>query len=145
MSSASKKKDKGEVSQEQIIMKFNQLRQEQRMLANKFGELEMDVAEHNAVIDTLKNVDGSRKCFRSVGGILVERTVNDVLPTLENNKIQIADLLEKLETQMKTKGEEIVKFKEEHNIKMRGERETSTGKDEAGSSSKASSGILVTK
>lgn len=145
MSSASKKKEKGEASQEQIIMKFNQLRQEQRMLASKYGELEMDVSEHNAVIDTLKNVDGKRKCFRSVGGILVERTVSDVLPTLENNKKKISDLLEKLEAQLKSKGEELVKFKEEHNIKLKGERDTSAEKEEAGSSSKGSSGILVAK
>ena len=145
MASAAKKKDKGESSQEQIVLKFNQLRQEQRILANKYGELEMDVSEHNAVIDTLKHVDGNRKCFRSIGGVLVERTVNDVLPTLENNKVQIASLLEKLEAQMKTKGEELLRFKEEHNIKVRGERDNSTGKEEAGSSSKVSSGILVTK
>ena len=39
-------------------MKFNQLRQERRMLANKYFELEIDVAEHNAVIDLFTNVDG---------------------------------------------------------------------------------------
>ena len=144
MASAAKKKEKGEGSQEQLVMKFNQLRQEQRMLANKYGELEMDVAEHNAVIDTLKTVDGNRKCFRSIGGILVERTVKDVLPTLVNNKVQITGLLEKLEAQMKLKGEELVRFKEEHNIKVRGERDTSNDK-EAESKSKVSSGILVTK
>lgn len=143
MSSAAKKK--GDKSQEQIIMRFNQLRQEQRLLASKYGEFEMDIAEHNAVIDTLKNVDGNRKCFRSVGGILVERTVKDVLPTLENNKRQISGLLENLEAQMKSKGEELLKYKEEHNIKMRGERDVATRKDDASSSSKASSGILVTK
>jgi len=145
MASASKRKDKGENSQEQIIMKFNQLRQEQRMLANKYGELEMDVAEHNAVIDTLTNVDGDRKCFRSIGGVLVERTVNDVLPNLENNKVQITGLLKNLEAQIKAKGEELIKFKEEHNIKMRGERENTAEREEAGPNSKVSSGILVTK
>jgi len=37
------------------------------------------------VIDTLKPLDPQRKCFRLVGGILVERTVTEVLPTLEKN------------------------------------------------------------
>ena len=41
------------------------------------------------VIDTLKNVDESRKCFRMVGGILSERTVKEVLPALQNNKNQV--------------------------------------------------------
>lgn len=41
------------------------------------------------VIETLKEVDHSRKCFRLVGGVLVERTVKEVLPALENNKEQV--------------------------------------------------------
>lgn len=44
---------------------------------------------HRLVIDTLKDVDASRKCFRLVGGVLVERTVKEVLPALESNKEQV--------------------------------------------------------
>lgn len=43
------------------------------------------------VIDTLKEVDETRKCFRMVGGVLVERTVKEVLPALENNKEQVSE------------------------------------------------------
>lgn len=41
------------------------------------------------VIETLKEVDDERRCFRLVGGVLVERTVKDVLPALVNNKEQV--------------------------------------------------------
>ena len=41
------------------------------------------------VVETLKEVDQSRKCFRMVGGVLVERTVNEVLPALINNHQQV--------------------------------------------------------
>ena len=41
------------------------------------------------VIDALKIVDGSRKCYRMVGGVLVERTVGDVLPALIANHEQV--------------------------------------------------------
>jgi chaperonin cofactor prefoldin len=43
------------------------------------------------VIDTLKDVAPDRKCFRMVGGVLVERTVKDVLPALRNNKDQVSN------------------------------------------------------
>ncbi|XP_048214002.1 prefoldin subunit 2 isoform X2 [Perognathus longimembris pacificus] len=79
---------KGAVSAEQVIAGFNRLRQEQRGLASKAAELEMELNEHSLVIDTLKEVDETRKCFRMVGGVLVERTVKEVLPALENNKEQ---------------------------------------------------------
>ena len=41
------------------------------------------------VIETLKDVAPERKCFRLVGGVLVERTVKDVLPALSNNREQV--------------------------------------------------------
>lgn len=44
---------------------------------------------YRLVIETLKEVDGERKCCRLVGGILVERTVQEVLPALEHNKEQV--------------------------------------------------------
>ncbi len=47
------------------------------------------------MIETLKEVDKDRKCFRMVGGVLVERTVNEVLPALEQNKDQVEQNLEK--------------------------------------------------
>ncbi|ORZ41061.1 hypothetical protein BCR44DRAFT_1424302, partial [Catenaria anguillulae PL171] len=37
------------------------------------------------VIDTMKPLDGDRKAFRLVGGVLMERTVKEVLPALEQN------------------------------------------------------------
>ncbi len=41
------------------------------------------------VLETLKDVDKDRKCFRMIGGVLVERTVNEVVPALEQNKEQV--------------------------------------------------------
>jgi hypothetical protein len=37
------------------------------------------------VIETLTEVEPGRKCFRMVGGVLVERTVAEVLPALQKN------------------------------------------------------------
>merc|ERR1712012_878133 len=69
-----------------IIAGFNNLRQEQRSIATKTNELQQDLNEHNIVIETLNGVDGDRKCFRMVGGVLVERTVKEVVPALVNNR-----------------------------------------------------------
>lgn len=41
-----KKKGKGAIDHEQIIMQFNQMRQEYRGIMGKIGELEMEVNEH---------------------------------------------------------------------------------------------------
>ncbi len=41
--------------------------------------------EHKLVVDTLSKLESERKAFRLVGGVLVERTVGDVLPAVSQN------------------------------------------------------------
>lgn len=43
----------------------------------------------STVMDALKKVDPDRRCFRMVGGVLVERTVKDVVPALKYNSDQV--------------------------------------------------------
>uniref|UniRef100_A0A8C2Y4Y2 Prefoldin subunit 2 n=1 Tax=Coturnix japonica TaxID=93934 RepID=A0A8C2Y4Y2_COTJA len=73
------------------------------------------------VIETLREVDPTRKCYRMVGGILVERTVKEVLPALEGNREQISKIIESLSQQLQSKGRELNEFREKHNIRLVGE------------------------
>nr|XP_033780249.1 prefoldin subunit 2 [Geotrypetes seraphini] len=134
------------LSAEQVVAGFNRLRQEQRGMASKAAELEMELNEHSLVIDTLKEVDPNRKCYRMVGGVLVERTVKEVLPALENNKEQIHKIIESLNTQLQTKGRELNEFREKHNIRLMGEEEQKQSPKESGDgpgSKPSSAGVLV--
>ncbi|XP_029107182.1 prefoldin subunit 2 [Scleropages formosus] len=136
-------------SAEQVVAGFQRLRQEQRSMATKVAELEMEINEHSLVIDTLKEVDPSRRCYRLVGGVLVERTVKEVVPALESNKEQISKVVETLKTQMQTKGRELNEYRERYNIRIVGE-EDGPGKGPSASSqesdaggSKGGAGVLV--
>jgi len=73
------------------------------------------------VIETLQAADPERKCFRQIGGVLCERTVKEVLPQLVENKDFIAKTIVMVTDDLSKKGSELNKFKEEHNIKIRGE------------------------
>ncbi|XP_032116830.1 prefoldin subunit 2 isoform X1 [Sapajus apella] len=134
-----------DILERKVIAGFNRLRQEQRGLASKAAELEMELNEHSLVIDTLKEVDETRKCYRMVGGVLVERTVKEVLPALENNKEQIQKIIETLTQQLQAKGKELNEFREKHNIRLMGEDEKPAAKENSeGAGAKASSaGVLV--
>ncbi|XP_061619652.1 prefoldin subunit 2 [Phyllopteryx taeniolatus] len=135
-------------SAEQVVATFQRMRQEQRNMASKAAELEMESNEHSLVIDTLKDVDPSRKCFRLVGGVLVERTVKEVLPALQTNKEQISKILESISTKMQEKGRELTEYRERYNIRLVGEGEaqgqsTESSKDSEGGGSKSGAGVLV--
>ncbi|XP_016352702.1 prefoldin subunit 2-like [Sinocyclocheilus anshuiensis] len=136
-------------SAEQVVATFQRMRQEQRSMVSKSAEFEMEINEHSLVIETLKEVDPSRKCFRLVGGVLVERTVKEVLPALENNKEQITKIVESLNTRMQAKGRELTEYRERYNIRLVGEddkqskADASQAKESEGGGSKGGAGVLV--
>ncbi|CAL8242051.1 unnamed protein product [Merluccius merluccius] len=132
---------------EQVVGTFQRMRQEQRSMASKASEFEMENNEHSLVIETLKEVDPSSKCFRLVGGVLVERTVKEVLPALENNKEQISKIIESLTSQMQIKGRELTEYRERYNIRLVGEGEgegqSAASRESEGGASKGGTGVLV--
>nr|XP_009666399.1 PREDICTED: prefoldin subunit 2 [Struthio camelus australis] len=98
------------------------------------------------VIETLREVDPTRKCYRMVGGILVERTVKEVLPALESNKEQISKIIETLNQQLQTKGRELNDFREKHNIRLMGEddqKQPPKENTEGAGAKTSSAGVLV--
>ncbi|VVC43335.1 Prefoldin beta-like [Cinara cedri] len=113
-------KVKKSTDEELIHNAFNALRTEQRQLATKLSEIELDLNEHNIVIETLNKLDGDRKCFRLIGGVLVERNISDVLPTLIKNRGEMGKIVKTLNDQLTKKGIEINEFKHKHNIQVRG-------------------------
>lgn len=48
-------------------------------------QLSLERDEHKLVIDQLSTLEGDRKAFRLIGGVLVERTVGEVLPQVKQN------------------------------------------------------------
>lgn len=117
------KSSRGTKSGAEILSEFQKLRNDQRTMANKLSEMEMELNEHKIVIDTLKNVDPRRKCYRMTGGVLCERTVEDVMPALVTNKEQLIKVIETLNDQLAKKGVEINEFKEKHNIRIKGQQD----------------------
>ncbi|KAL5272624.1 hypothetical protein ACHWQZ_G000734 [Mnemiopsis leidyi] len=135
--------DQKRKNQEIILQQFNKLRQEQRMVAQKISELKLEESEHKLVIDALKEVnDPTRKCYQLVGGVLMERTVGQVQPNLENNASKINSLINSMDNTLEKKAKELVDFKEKHGIKVKGE-DSMEDKSKSDSAAPASTGVLV--
>ncbi|XP_047990667.1 prefoldin subunit 2 [Leguminivora glycinivorella] len=108
----------GKKSSEEVFTGFQTLRAEQRQLANKISELEMDLNEHKIVVETLKGVEEERRCFRMVGGVLLERTAGAALAELEANLQRLPHALAALNQQLANKGQEINAYIETHDIRL---------------------------
>jgi chaperonin cofactor prefoldin len=63
------------------------------------------------VLETLEPLPEGRKCFRMINGVLVERTVKEVVPALRTNSEGLKKVLEDLVLQYKTKQDEMEKWK----------------------------------
>ncbi|PFH51300.1 hypothetical protein AMATHDRAFT_75028 [Amanita thiersii Skay4041] len=118
---ASKSKSKEPaLSDQEIQQNYVRLQNELQTLAGKIGELEQEADEHGLVLSTLNEAlaeEPSRKCFRLVGGILVERTVKDVVPALQTNRDGIRKVIANLTEQYNTKEREFDSLKKEYNIR----------------------------
>ncbi|KAI9447906.1 Prefoldin beta-like protein [Lactarius indigo] len=123
-SSSSKKSSKAPtVSDQEIQQTYSRFQNDLQTLASKIGELEQEAEEHVLVLSTLNEAlaeEPDRKCFRLIGGVLVERTVKDVVTALQTNRDGIRKVITSLTEQYKAKEGEFEKFKEEYNIRPAG-------------------------
>ncbi|KIS66703.1 tubulin-binding prefolding complex subunit GIM4 [Mycosarcoma maydis] len=108
---------KRQLSEQEAAQLYQSRRSELQGIASKIGELEGEADEHKLVIDTLteaSKADPDRKCFRLIGGVLVERTVKEVLPALQTNLEGLKQILETLLKQYKQKESELQDFQREY-------------------------------
>ncbi|KAI9574782.1 Prefoldin beta-like protein [Boletus coccyginus] len=109
------------LSDQEIQQTYSRFQNDLQTLAGKIGELEQEAEEHTLVLSTLDEAleeEPNRKCFRLIGGVLVERTVKDVVPALQTNRDGIKKVITTLTEQIKSKEQEFENFKREHNIRV---------------------------
>lgn len=87
--------EKDKIVREQI----SQLERKLRLLNNKISELTQDSKEHGLVLNAFEKVEPERRCFRVVGGVMVERNVKTVKPALEKEKAALDSAITELEKQ----------------------------------------------
>ncbi|KAJ1537106.1 hypothetical protein HK096_004136 [Nowakowskiella sp. JEL0078] len=106
---------------QEIANQFNNMKQELNAIAQKLGELDMEKDEHQLVVETLEPLNPSRKCYRLVGGVLVERTVKDVLPAVQTNMdgVSIINIVNQLVQNYKKKEDELESYKKKYNIQVK--------------------------
>jgi prefoldin subunit 2 len=135
-------------TEQQVIARFQELRQAVSTIINKIADMETEASEHDLVIKALQPMEKSRRCYRLIGDVLVERNVGEALPAVQKNRDNIGDVLKNLQAQLRTQEEKLQQFQQKYKIRVRGQDEDSSApsapqKSEKGASS-SSQGVLVT-
>lgn len=65
-----------------------------KQLCVHYLQLSLERDEHKLVIEQLSTLESERKAFRLIGGILVEKTVGEALPAVEQNYEGVSDAIE---------------------------------------------------
>lgn len=89
-----------------------------QQIAQKIGDIEQEAEEHKLVLETLEPLSEERKCFRLINGVLVERTVRDVVPALKTNQDGLRKVLGDLVKQYKIKQDELDQWKKKNNVQV---------------------------
>ena len=107
-----------QITEQQVVATYKSLRAEVRQMGEKIAELEMETTEHDRVIQTLNELPNDRKAYRMVGGVLVERTVQEVLPAVKANRDGIAQVLQQLNESIKHKEKTANEWQQKYNIQV---------------------------
>jgi prefoldin subunit 2 len=129
-----------------IISKFNQLRQDVNTIWTKISELESDAAECELVIKNLEPMEPTRKAFRLINDVLVERTVGEVLPAVKKQKENLDNTIESYKKGFQQKQQELSEFQTKYKIKIKTQDDLDEEEPQQPSrAATAGQGVLVSK
>ncbi|KAL8995472.1 MAG: hypothetical protein Q9188_006803 [Gyalolechia gomerana] len=97
--------------QQELQQQYTTYKNNLQQLAERIGNVEQETEEHKLVLETLTPLPEDRKCFRMINGVLVERTVKEVLPALQTNFDGLRKVLDELVKQYKRQQEDMDKWK----------------------------------
>ncbi|TFJ87741.1 hypothetical protein NSK_001091 [Nannochloropsis salina CCMP1776] len=106
-----------------IIQTFQNLQGECQQMTTKLQELEMELSEHELVIQQLTPLEPSRKAYRLLGGVLMERTVGEVLPVLSEFASKLRTYIPQLDVALAKKQKQTREWRDKYNIRAQSAKE----------------------
>ncbi|ERS97981.1 hypothetical protein HMPREF1624_06153 [Sporothrix schenckii ATCC 58251] len=104
--------------QQDLQVQYTNYKNALQQIAQKIGDVEQEADEHKLVLETLEPLPADRKCFRMINGVLIERTVKDVIPALKTNAEGLSKVLDDLVKQYKSRQEDLEKWKKKNNVQV---------------------------
>ena len=88
-------------------------------MRSKVAELDNEMQEHLRVVKTLEPLPADRRAFRLIGGVLVEKTVGEVLPDVKQQQDQLNQLILRLTDTITEKEKELKKMQKDFDLQKK--------------------------
>ena len=71
--------------EQKVAQRYQQLQREAQLLVAKLMEVEDEKKENELVLDSIQKLEDTRKCWRLLNGVLMEKTKAEVLPEMRSH------------------------------------------------------------
>ncbi|VVA98721.1 unnamed protein product [Arabis nemorensis] len=127
-------------NEQAVLNIYEAMRSELSQIYSNITELEMQVSEHSLVINAIQPLDQSRKCCRMIGGVVVERTIKEVLPAVQRNKEGLEEVVKNQYEKLEKKKKDLTEFEAKYKIRLRKQDES---KEDSTKKEGNAQGVLV--
>ncbi|GMM56235.1 tubulin-binding prefolding complex subunit [Maudiozyma humilis] len=103
---------------EAFQLKYNGYKESLEEMQTKIIELTHDLDEHEVVLKTLGETAPERKCYRMVGGALVESDVQTTQPILEVKRDNLRTTVSQLKAELVRVATEFEQWKKDNKIQV---------------------------
>ncbi|EDK42607.1 prefoldin subunit [Acetobacter pasteurianus] len=107
-----------------LQQEYNKSQQLIQQLESQSGTLASQLQEHIIVDQTLSSIPpeerqvGKRKCYKMIGGVLVEKSIDDVIKILHDEKNQLIKLKKEVDDELEKSRKKLESWISSNKIKI---------------------------
>mmetsp|Transcript_46737 Transcript_46737/g.111278 ORF Transcript_46737/g.111278 Transcript_46737/m.111278 type:complete len:211 (-) Transcript_46737:315-947(-) len=102
----------------ELISQLQGMRNQCTQLTERISMIETEIEDHASAANVLRDYAAARPCKRMVGGVLIDSTVGEVLPAVENEGAMLTKAVEDLIGKLRERRDTLEEFKRTHNIRV---------------------------
>jgi prefoldin subunit 2 len=102
----------------ELISQLQGMRNECNKLKRRINTVSEEIEEHEAAANVLGKFDSARPCKRAIGGVLMESSVGEVLPAVQNEKALLAKAAEEMTAKLRESEKQMTEFQKKHDIRI---------------------------
>lgn len=101
-----------------LIAQLQGMRNECNKLKKRINTLREEIEEHESAANVLGKFDSARPCKRAVGGVLMESSVGEILPAVQNEQKLLAKAMEEMTAKLHENEKQMNEFQKKHDIRI---------------------------